>query len=133
MEWAENDGADYIFGLAGNAALDALVAETADNLRFHHAKSSETKLRTYASFTYLMALARAKQVISRLARSVRPSCLRGGAGHGPLCPHRISRRRIPLEISLPLPTRIPPMHTSPSVLKGEHRSLKVALRKPIGK
>src|ERR1700686_2159396 len=52
MEWAENDGADYIFGLPGNTALDALVAETADNLRFHHAKSSQTKLRTYASFTY---------------------------------------------------------------------------------
>ena len=29
MEWAENNDADYIFGLAGNAALDALVAETA--------------------------------------------------------------------------------------------------------
>jgi hypothetical protein len=26
MEWAERDGADYIFGLAGNSALDALVA-----------------------------------------------------------------------------------------------------------
>jgi hypothetical protein len=23
MDWAENNGADYIFGLAGNAALDA--------------------------------------------------------------------------------------------------------------
>jgi hypothetical protein len=31
MEWAEIDGADYIFGLGGNTALDALVAETADN------------------------------------------------------------------------------------------------------
>jgi DDE family transposase len=27
MEWAEDHDADYIFGLAGNAALDALVAE----------------------------------------------------------------------------------------------------------
>jgi hypothetical protein len=52
MEWAEDNDADYILGLAGNAALDALVTETADNLRFHHAKSSATKLRTYASFTY---------------------------------------------------------------------------------
>jgi hypothetical protein len=25
MEWIEDDGADYIFGLAGNPALDALV------------------------------------------------------------------------------------------------------------
>jgi hypothetical protein len=38
--------------IAGNAALDALVAETAVNLRFHHAMSSKTKLRTYASFMY---------------------------------------------------------------------------------
>jgi len=37
MEWAENNDADYIFGLAGNAALDAIVAEVAVNLRFHHA------------------------------------------------------------------------------------------------
>ena len=35
MDWAEEHGADYIFGLAGNAALDALVAETAVNLRFY--------------------------------------------------------------------------------------------------
>src|SRR5258707_15288360 len=52
MEWAENNDADYIFGLAGNSALDALVAEAADNLRFRHAMSSATKLRTFASFTY---------------------------------------------------------------------------------
>src|SRR5258708_504306 len=37
MEWEENNDADYIFGLAGNSALDALVAAAADNLRFHHA------------------------------------------------------------------------------------------------
>src|SRR5467141_4158001 len=41
MEWAEDHGADYIFGLAGNATLDALVAETADYLRLHHAMSSK--------------------------------------------------------------------------------------------
>ena len=51
MEWAEEHAADYIFGLAGNAALDALVAETAVNLRFHHAMSSKAKLRTYPDFT----------------------------------------------------------------------------------
>jgi hypothetical protein len=32
MEWAEDHDADYIFGLAGNAALDALVAGTTVNL-----------------------------------------------------------------------------------------------------
>jgi hypothetical protein len=52
MDWAEDNGTDYIFGLAGNAALDILVAEIADDLRFHHAISGKAKLRTFASFTY---------------------------------------------------------------------------------
>jgi hypothetical protein len=78
MEWAENDGADYIFGLAGNTALDALVAETADNLRFHHAKSTETKLRTYASFTYQAnSWDRPRKVVARLECSLQPD---GGEG-----------------------------------------------------
>jgi len=80
MEWAENDGADYIFGLAGNAALDALVAETADNLRFHHAKSSQTKLRTYASFTYQAgSWTRPRKVVARLECSLQPDAGEGTA------------------------------------------------------
>src|SRR6266849_1831792 len=73
MEWAEDDGADYIFGLAGNATLDALVAETADNLRFHHAKSSQTKLRTFVSFTYQAgSCKRPRKVVARLECSLQP-------------------------------------------------------------
>jgi hypothetical protein len=73
MEWAEDDGEDYIFGLPGNAVLDALVAETADNLRFHHAKSSAAKLRTYASFTYQAgSWKRPRKVVARLECSLQP-------------------------------------------------------------
>jgi hypothetical protein len=73
MEWAEDDGVDFIFGLAGNTTLDALVAETADNLRFHHAKSSQTKLRTYASFTYQAgSWTRPRKVVARLECSLQP-------------------------------------------------------------
>ena len=73
MEWAENNDADYIFGLAGNAVLDALVAETADNLRFHHAMSSEAKLRTYASFMYQAgSWKRPRKVVARLECSLQP-------------------------------------------------------------
>src|SRR6516225_7682690 len=73
MEWAEADGADYIFGLAGNAQLDALVAETADNLRFHHAKSSQMKLRTYVSFIYQAgSWSRPRKVVARLECSLQP-------------------------------------------------------------
>jgi Transposase DDE domain group 1 len=78
MEWAEDDGADYIFGLAGNPALDALVVETADNLRFHHAQSSEPKLRTYASFMYQAgSWTRPRKVVARLECSLQPD---GGEG-----------------------------------------------------
>jgi hypothetical protein len=73
MEWAEDNGADYIFGLAGNAALDVLVAATADNLRFHHARSSRTKLRTFASFTYQAgSWKRPRKVVARLECSMQP-------------------------------------------------------------
>jgi hypothetical protein len=73
MEWAEDDGADYIFGLAGNATLDALVAETADNLRFHHAISSKAKLRTFTSFTYQAgSWKRPRKVVARLECSLQP-------------------------------------------------------------
>src|SRR6516162_10898336 len=44
MEWAEDNNSDYIFGLAGNATLDALVAAIADNLRFDHWLSCQEKL-----------------------------------------------------------------------------------------
>jgi hypothetical protein len=73
MEWAENNDADYIFGFAGNAALDALVAETADNLRFHHARSSKAKLRTFASFRYQASnWNRSRKVVARLECSLQP-------------------------------------------------------------
>jgi hypothetical protein len=73
MEWVEDNGADYIFGLAGNAALDALVAEAAANLRFHHAKSSQAKLRSYASFLYKAgSWKRPRKVVARLECSLQP-------------------------------------------------------------
>src|SRR6201987_4609486 len=80
MERAESDGTDYIFGLAGNAVLDALMAETADNLRFHHAASSEAKLRTYASFFYRAgSWDRPRKVVARLECSLQPDGQEGTA------------------------------------------------------
>jgi DDE family transposase len=73
MEWAEDNDADYIFGLAGNAALDVFVAEAADNLRFHHAVSSKVKLRTFASFMYqASSWKRPRKVVARLECSLQP-------------------------------------------------------------
>jgi hypothetical protein len=43
------------------------MAETADNLRFHHAKSNQAKLRTYASFFYQAgSWDRLRKVVARL-------------------------------------------------------------------
>jgi GTP cyclohydrolase FolE2 len=62
-----------IFGLAGNAVLDALVAEAADNLRFHHAMSRKAKLRTFASFMYQStSWQRPRKVVARLECSLQP-------------------------------------------------------------
>jgi Transposase DDE domain group 1 len=56
-----------------NAALDAMMAEAADNLRFHHARSRQAKLRTYASFTYqASSWKRPRKVIARLECSLQP-------------------------------------------------------------
>ena len=80
MEWAENEGSDYIFGLAGNPALDALMAETADNLRFHHARSNQPKLRTHVSFIYQAgSWDRARKVVARLECSLQPDDREGTA------------------------------------------------------
>src|SRR5262245_31148706 len=74
MEWAENNDADYIFGLAGNAVLDALVAEAARYLRFHHAMSSKPKLRTFVSFMYQAgSWKRPRKVVARLKCSLQPA------------------------------------------------------------
>ena len=73
MDWADDNGTDYIFGLAGNAVLDALVVEIADNLRFHHAISSKAKLRTFARFTYqASSWKQPRQVVARLECSPQP-------------------------------------------------------------
>jgi hypothetical protein len=73
MDWAEDHDEDYIFGLPGNTALDALTAQTAIILRCHHAMSSKAKLRTYASFMYQ-------------AGSWRRQILRQHTGNAPLLP-----------------------------------------------
>ena len=73
MEWAENDGADYIFGLQGNAVLDVKVAKIADNLRFHHARSRREKMRTYTSFRYqASSWKQPRKVVAQLECSLQP-------------------------------------------------------------
>jgi hypothetical protein len=73
MEWCEANDADYIFGLAGNAALDRIVAEWVQTLGFRHLMQSEPKLRAYAAFEYQAgSWSRPRRVIARIEASLRP-------------------------------------------------------------
>ena len=73
MDWCDANGAGYIFGLAGNAALDREVAEISDHLRFWHAWSNEPKMRCYTSFEYRAGSWRtARRVIARIEVSLQP-------------------------------------------------------------
>jgi hypothetical protein len=73
LDWCDDNGAGYIFGLAGNAALMREVAELSDHLRFWHAWSVAPKLRCYTSFEHrLGSWSRSRRVIARIEASLQP-------------------------------------------------------------
>jgi hypothetical protein len=73
MDWAEDNGTDYIFGLAGMSCSTPWRRRSPDNLRFHHAMSRKAKLRTFASFVYqATSWKRPRKVVARLECSLQP-------------------------------------------------------------
>ena len=67
MAWCEDNAVDYIFGLAGNARLDALAAEVADDLKVRRAEAGAEKLRAFTSFAYsAKSWHRERHVVARL-------------------------------------------------------------------
>ena len=73
MDWCDDNSAGYIFGLAGNAALDREVAEISQHLRFWHALSTEPKLRCYTAFEHRVgSWSRPRRVIARIEVSMQP-------------------------------------------------------------
>lgn len=52
MAWCEENGLDFIFGLPGNAVLDRLVDETADDIRTRRALDHKPCLRGFAETRY---------------------------------------------------------------------------------
>lgn len=74
MDWCDENGVGYIFGLAGNAVLETQVAETAEHLSFWHALSDEPKARCYKTLEYQAASWSApRRVIARIEASMRPA------------------------------------------------------------
>jgi hypothetical protein len=52
MTWCEANAAGFIFGLAGNAVLDRLCREVADDLCVRRAEKGAEKMRAFTSFQY---------------------------------------------------------------------------------
>ncbi len=52
MEWCEDNATGFIFGLAGNAALDRLCREAADELCVRRAEAGAETMRAFTSFPY---------------------------------------------------------------------------------
>ena len=67
MDWCEENGVDYVFGLAGNDVLHARVRGVADDLCVRRAEAGEEKRRTWAPFDYAAkSWAKPRRVIARL-------------------------------------------------------------------
>jgi hypothetical protein len=52
MQWCETHGVDYVFGFAGNDALQALTREAADAVAVRRALSGEDRRRGFKAFRY---------------------------------------------------------------------------------
>jgi hypothetical protein len=52
MEWCDKNAVDFIFGLPGNAVLDRLVDQTADDIRTRRALDQKPCLRGFAEASY---------------------------------------------------------------------------------
>jgi hypothetical protein len=70
MDWCEQNGVDYIFGLAGNDVLHAKVRDVADDLCVGRAEAAAQKRRTWTAFAYAAkSWTRDRRVIARLEAS----------------------------------------------------------------
>ena len=72
MDWCEDNGVDYIFGLAGNAALHRLAYGVADDLKVRRAEAGADRMRGFASFDYATrSWRRERRVVARLEATTR--------------------------------------------------------------
>ena len=72
MAWCEDNGVDYIFGLAGNPVLHRLSYEVADDLRVRRAEAGAEKMRCFAAFDYAAgSWNRERRVVARLEATAR--------------------------------------------------------------
>jgi hypothetical protein len=67
MKWCEENAASFIFGLAGNAVLDGLCREVADDLCVRRAEEGAEKMRAFTCFHYrAKSWDKSRRVVARL-------------------------------------------------------------------
>ena len=72
MAWCEENGVDYIFGLAGNAVLHRFAYGVADDLKVRRAEAGAEKMRSFAAFDYAAgSWNRERRVVARLEATAR--------------------------------------------------------------
>jgi len=89
MDWCEENGVDYVFGLAGNDVLHAQIRSVADDLCVRRAEAGEEKRRTWTEFRYAAkSWTKPRRVVARLEATTRGcdaryivTTLEGSAGH----------------------------------------------------
>jgi hypothetical protein len=71
MRWCEENAAGFIFGLSGNAVLDGLCREAADDLCVRRAEAGADKLRAFATLEYqAKSWDKPRKVVARMEASV---------------------------------------------------------------
>ncbi len=67
MEWCENNGVDYVFGLAGNDVLHKRIRAVVDDLCVRRAEAGKDKLRTWTELRYAAkSWTKERRVVARL-------------------------------------------------------------------
>jgi hypothetical protein len=70
MEWCENNGVNYVFGLPGNVVLDRLVETAADDIRVRRAEGQLTVLRGFTETKYAAkSWDKERRVVARIEAS----------------------------------------------------------------
>lgn len=71
IAWCEDNAAGFIFGLAGNAVLDRLCREAADDLCVRRAEACAQTMRAFASFPYqAKSWDKPRKVVARMEATV---------------------------------------------------------------
>jgi len=72
IDWCEDNGVDFIFGLAGNTALHGLAYDVADDLKVRRAEAGADRMRGFAAFDYAArSWRRKRRVVARLEATPR--------------------------------------------------------------